>query len=221
MKRNVSIEEISDGRLYGANDMVKADTGGCEGCSACCCGMGNSIILDPYDVWQLCGFLNQTFEALLQQYLELNVVDGVILPNLKMTGKKEACGFLDSRGRCSVHPARPGVCRLFPLGRVYEGRDFQYFLQVHECSRCRTKVKVKRWMNVPEFSRYEAYIRQWHYFLEDMSAFLEREGKEGLTKQISLYLLKEFYVKPWEKGNFYAQFEERMKAAWHFLGFAG
>lgn len=221
MKRNVSIEEISDGRLYGANDMVKADTGGCEGCSACCHGMGNSIILDPYDIWQLCRYLGQPFERLLEQYLELNVVDGLILPNLRMTGEKETCGFLDHQCRCSIHPARPGVCRLFPLGRVYEGRDFQYFLQVHECSRCKTKVKVKRWVNVPEFSKYEAYIRQWHYFLEDVSVFLEREEQEGLRKQVTLYLLKEFFVKPWEEEAFYLQFERRMEAARQFLGFAG
>ena len=42
MKRQVDIREISDGKLYGAGDMVKADTGGCAGCSACCRGMGNS-----------------------------------------------------------------------------------------------------------------------------------------------------------------------------------
>ena len=36
MKRFVSMEEISDGRLYGADDMVRAGCGGCEGCSACC-----------------------------------------------------------------------------------------------------------------------------------------------------------------------------------------
>ena len=35
MKRFISMEEISDGRLYGADDMVRAGCGGCEGCSAC------------------------------------------------------------------------------------------------------------------------------------------------------------------------------------------
>ena len=50
MKRNVSLEEISDGRLYDKNDMVRAGCGGCKGCSACCHGMGESIILDPYDL---------------------------------------------------------------------------------------------------------------------------------------------------------------------------
>ena len=36
MRRQASLEEISDGHLYGLNDMVKADCGGCSGCSACC-----------------------------------------------------------------------------------------------------------------------------------------------------------------------------------------
>ena len=53
MKRNVSLEEISDGRLYGRNDMVKADCHGCNGCSECCHDMGNSVILDPFDVYRL------------------------------------------------------------------------------------------------------------------------------------------------------------------------
>ena len=53
MKRNVDLNEISDGRLYSSGDMVKADCRGCEGCSACCRGMGSSIILDPMDIWRL------------------------------------------------------------------------------------------------------------------------------------------------------------------------
>lgn len=60
MKRNVRLEDISDGKLYTANDLVKADCHDCEGCSACCRGMA-SIVLDPYDVWQLCMGLGKTF----------------------------------------------------------------------------------------------------------------------------------------------------------------
>ena len=86
MKRNVSLQEISDGRLYGPNDMVKADSRGCKGCFECCRGMGNSVVLDPYDIYRLTLGLKRSFEELLQQELALNVVDGVILPNLKMTG---------------------------------------------------------------------------------------------------------------------------------------
>ena len=45
MERNVDIDKISDGKRYGANDMVKVGCDDCRGCSACCHGMGDSIVL--------------------------------------------------------------------------------------------------------------------------------------------------------------------------------
>lgn len=118
MERDVDIKEISDGRLYSNNDMVKADCQDCVGCSACCQGMGESITLDPLDVFRLMKRLGCSFEALVQRHLELSVVDGMILPNLKMDEKSEKCTFLDENGRCSIHADRPGICRLFPLGKI-------------------------------------------------------------------------------------------------------
>ena len=129
MEREIDLKEISDGRLYSSSDMVKADCGDCKGCSACCQGMGSSILLDPYDIYRLSTGTGLTFEDLLKGRIELNMSDGLILPNLKMAGEKEACSFLNGEGRCSVHPFRPGFCRLFPLGRRYENGSFQYFLQ--------------------------------------------------------------------------------------------
>ena len=169
MKRNVKMEEISDGKLYTANDLVKADCGDCEGCSACCRGMGSSIVLDPLDVYRLTEGLGVRFEQLLVEKIELNVVDGIILPNLKMGGAKECCAFLNEEGRCSIHGIRPGICRLFPLGRFYENGSFQYFLQIHECKKeNRTKVKVKKWIDTSDLKSYEAFVSQWHYFLLDI-----------------------------------------------------
>ena len=52
MRREVTLEEISDGRLYEANDMVKTDCQDCKGCFDCCTGMGDSVVLDPLDVWR-------------------------------------------------------------------------------------------------------------------------------------------------------------------------
>ena len=53
MERNVDIDKISDGKRYGANDMVKVGCDDCRGCSACCRGMGDSIVLDPMDLYRL------------------------------------------------------------------------------------------------------------------------------------------------------------------------
>ena len=93
MNREMDMAEVSDGKLYGLDDMVKADCAGCEGCHACCTGMGTSVVLDPFDAYRMTAGTGKTFEALLAGPLELNVVDGIILPNLKMAGEEEACSF--------------------------------------------------------------------------------------------------------------------------------
>lgn len=215
MIRDVGLEEISDGKLYGLNDMVRADCNDCRGCSSCCKGMGSSIVLDPLDVNRLVEHLGERFEALLSDRLELNVVDGIILPNLKMAGEREACAFLDGDGRCGIHPFRPGICRLFPLGRFYEDRSFRYFLQVHECRKeNRTKVKVKKWIDTPDLGRYEQFVADWHYFLKDLQERLLQEQDEGLAKQVNLYVVNTFYMTPFDPGrDFYEQFYARLSAA--------
>ncbi len=215
MEREIDMKEVSDGRFYGRRDMVKAGCGGCQGCSDCCRGMGSSIVLDPYDVFRLCTGLSCTFEELLEDRAELNMVDGLVLPNLRMAGEEERCVFLSSAGRCEIHPLRPGMCRIFPLGRYYENRSFRYFLQVHECSRePKTKVKVQKWIDTPEPGRNEIFITDWHYFLKDLSDSLRAGQEEGYQKTMALYVLKLFYQKPWKAGeDFYGQFYARLEEA--------
>ena len=151
MKRYVSLEDISDGHLYTSEDLVKAGCGDCKGCSDCCKSMADTIILDPLDAFRLTTGLSCTFEALLTDRLELGVVDGIILPHMKMSGAPACCSFLNEEGRCTIHDIRPGFCRLFPLGRYYEDRSFRYFLQTHECKKTdRTKVRVRKWIDTPE-----------------------------------------------------------------------
>ena len=119
MKRNVSLEEISDGKLYTSNDMVKADCGDCAGCSACCHGMGESIVLDPLDIYRL-------------------------TTNLK---------------------------------------------------------------------QYEEFVNDWHNFLLNMQ---ERaaDSDETSAKQISMFILQNFYMKPYDRSKeFYPQYEERRSGA--------
>lgn len=214
MKREVDINEISDGNLYGLNDMVKADCGDCKGCFACCQGMGESIVLDPYDVYRLTNGLNISFEALLEDKIELNVFEGMILPNLKMGGAKEACAFLNSEGRCSVHPIRPGICRLFPLGRYYSNGGFQYFLQVHECkNQNRTKVKVKKWIDTPDLKQNEEFVLAWHDFVNEIQEKMMQVANDELFKKVNMFLLQQFYIERYNSEDFYKQFEERLAKA--------
>ncbi len=64
MLRDIDLDQVSDGKLYGSNDMAKTDCNGCKGCSSCCRGMGNSILLDPFDAHRLCAGLRRIAEHL-------------------------------------------------------------------------------------------------------------------------------------------------------------
>lgn len=217
MKREIDINEISDGRRYGLNDMVKADCADCQGCWDCCQGMGSSIVLDPLDVHRLAVGTGYSVEQLLEKHLELNVVDGLILPNLRLEGASERCGFLTSEGRCSIHSFRPGICRLFPLGRLYEEGKVFYFLQVQECSlKNRGKIKVKKWLEESNALRYEAFIRDWHYFLLSVEAEVEKRQEEVFHRQITAYLLRLFYLTPYRREDFYGQLYQRLREARDF-----
>lgn len=213
MRRNVSLEEISDGRFYGIRDMVKADCHGCRECSKCCRGMGNSVILDPYDMYRLQTGLQKNPAQLLQEKrLELNVVDGCILPNLSMAGEEERCTFLDQNGRCSIHESRPGICRLFPLGRYYENGDFKYFLQVGECSgKNRTKVKVGKWIDTPDPERNHDFICAWHQLLKTLEMAVKGREDSEQAKALNMGLLNHFYFSEYSaEEDFYEQFYERL-----------
>lgn len=210
MKREGTLEEISDGRLYRKNDMVRAGCSDCKGCSDCCRGMGNTVQLDPLDIHRMSVGLSSTFEGLVNAgKVELTVVDTLVLPSLSMSREDYACVFLTEQGRCSIHAFRPGICRLFPLGRYYEGEDFSYFLQVHECSmKNRTKVKVSKWVDTPELSKYEDFVRSWHFLQKDVERWLLDNGMENAS-QMSTALLQFFYGKAYEDVDFYEDFSQR------------
>lgn len=217
MKRNVTLDEISDGRLYSGNDMVKADCHGCIGCFQCCCGMGQSIVLDPYDVYRLQAGEGCSLAGLLTEgKAELNVVDGLVLPNLKMAGDEERCAFLNTEGRCSIHKSRPGICRLFPLGRYYEDGDFKYFLQTGECREPnRSKVKVSKWIDTPGQKENHDFICSWHNLLNELEKKVVGADDE-YQKQLNLLLLQTFYLTEYApEEDFYVQFADRVQRFRH------
>ena len=55
MKSINILDEISDGKLYDIEDIVKADTCGCDGCSDCCHDVGELVVLTPFDILKNAG----------------------------------------------------------------------------------------------------------------------------------------------------------------------
>ena len=145
-------------RVYSKSDMVKAGCNDCKGCSDCCIGMGDTILLDPLDVKQLSEGMQKSVEELLEGIISLHVEDSIILPHMQMTDGNGQCVCLNEEGRCSIHTFRPGLCRLFPLGRSYEEGKLKYFL-LEDCpAKNKTKVKIEKWLQIPELTKYEKFL---------------------------------------------------------------
>lgn len=215
MKNVRNENEQTDGNLYELNDMLKLSCQDCAGCFACCEGMGNSVVLTPYDVFELERNLGVTFEQLIQEKVELAVSDGMILPNLKMAGEQERCGFLNEEGRCSIHAFRPGICRLFPLGRQYGGNEIHYIFLEHACFKPnKTKIKIKKWLGIPDIEQNETFLLNWHRLKKQVMELLEQTKDDTMAKELNMYLLNLFYVSPYDvKQDFYLQFEARKNVA--------
>lgn len=210
---NKNLEEISDGKIYELHDMVRAACNDCEGCHFCCEDMGDSISLDPFDVYLLQKNLGVSVESLIEKKIELRMVDGLILPNLMMNEKTNCCVFLNEEGRCSIHSFRPGICRLFPLGRIYEDDKLHYFLQSDGCiKQKRSKVKVSKWLDTPELKKNQQYLIDWHNFRKKMETVITDMEDEKTVKTIVMFLLHTFFIQPYDVNeDFYLQFYQRLE----------
>ena len=194
MLREIDENWITGDKLLTADDEAAVACNDCAGCSECCTETGCMIILDAFDVKLMVRELNYSFEGLLSAGLiRLEVIDGTVLPGLG-TDDKGACVFLGKNGRCSIHSARPGICRLFPLARIYhEDGSFSYFLQESECGR-RTgeKVKVSDWLGYSDMYEYEKQVRIYHDALTELK---ENCGRAKSTEEVTA--LQSAFLKKW------------------------
>lgn len=141
--------------------------------------------------------------------ISLTVTDGVITPYLtkKQNG---SCVFLSDEGRCNIHNFRPGFCRLFPLGRIYnEDGTFDYFIQVHECPYpSKSKIKISKWLGIDNLSEYEKYITAYHNLIKKIKD-AGISGNDELLKRLNMDLLNNLFI-PEYSDEFYSDFYKRI-----------
>lgn len=92
----------------------------CNRCLGCC--RDKKIQLNPYEVARLAGHCGIDTTEFIERYTD----QGGTLLKFRPDGR---CIFLDAEG-CGVHPARPLVCRLYPLGRFVDGAGKESFAQM-------------------------------------------------------------------------------------------
>lgn len=199
-------------RLLRSSDMARIATRGCAGCGDCCTGMGDTIHLDPWDVCFLCAATGKSFSAMMNEEIALHVEQGLILPHLQMRRDSGRCPFLGEDRRCGIYEQRPGICRLFPLGRNFDGEGMQYFVVEGGCDMPgKSRVQVSRWLGVKDLARYENFVPRWHYFVRRLQERIRQRGDQAYARELSMRVLRLFYLVPWDPDAFYEQFSGRLE----------
>lgn len=220
MRKIKTLDGISDGKLYDIEDYVNADTCGCNGCYTCCHRVGDLVELTPFDAYEIVTHLNIPFDKLLGNKLALQKNNKIKLPYLKMVGDTEQCSFLSEVGRCTIHGHRPNICRLFPLGRVYENDDFKYFLQLNTCVMSELQpIKVSEWIGIKNYGENKNFILAWYKLLKALNFRLKFVYDDKELQAINAYVLDTFYrIKIEEEEDFYTAFFRILPEAKRHLG---
>jgi uncharacterized protein len=99
----------------------------CSQCLSCC--YHKKIQVNPYEITSLARNRGLSTTEFLERYTH----DSGTVLNWEESG---ACVFLDSKG-CSVHPDRPLVCRLYPLGRHVLPSGEECFSEIEPDNGCK------------------------------------------------------------------------------------
>lgn len=220
MNKNVNLYDISDGKFYEIDQMVNADTGGCINCSACCYGVGDLVILTPYDVYEMSRCLNLSFDELLIDKIELQVDEKIALPHLGEISESEKCSFLSDEGRCEIHAHRPSICRLFPLGRVYEDETFKFFLQTKACVMPSLEpILVADWIGIANYDENKRFLLAWHSLLKALKFRVKFIREDQELVEINNFLIDTFFrMRNGNSTDFYETFFALLPEAKKKLG---
>ncbi|PKN51744.1 MAG: YkgJ family cysteine cluster protein [Deltaproteobacteria bacterium HGW-Deltaproteobacteria-13] len=99
----------------------------CSQCLLCC--RHKKIQVNPYEVARLAANRGLSTAGFIDRYTH----DSGTVLNWEEDG---ACVFLDARG-CGVHPDRPLVCRLYPLGRHVLASGEETFSEIEPDQDCK------------------------------------------------------------------------------------
>ncbi len=138
-------------------------TCGTGGCSSNCCKAGAPIVLNPYEIAMICRGSGLSYEDLLD-IVETDRANGF---PLVMLPRNPVCHFWKESG-CSIYTARPLACRLFPLGRLFDGgKSYLVLPERNACSGLVSSASgtIADFLRSQETARYIEMADRWIDFV--------------------------------------------------------
>jgi uncharacterized protein len=145
----------------------------CRVCGSCC--SGKVIMIGPHEVLGMARVLGLSTTEFLARHADNG---GTTL----RYGADGRCAFVTPEG-CGVHPRRPLVCRLYPLGRAVDGEGVETFGVFPKEPRCGAEIgtagTVEGFLAAQGVGPYIDWSRRYGLLYRRMLGLLERMGVEG------------------------------------------
>ncbi|MEM1639836.1 MAG: YkgJ family cysteine cluster protein [Desulfurococcaceae archaeon] len=87
-----------------------------------CCSSGPNVALTAYDICRISEYMGSSWRDLAGKYFYVIIADHI--PVAVLRGISNRCVFVNKQGNvasCTVYPARPMRCRLFPFIPISPG----------------------------------------------------------------------------------------------------
>ncbi|MEG1723784.1 MAG: YkgJ family cysteine cluster protein [Anaerovoracaceae bacterium] len=140
----------------------------CKQCGKCCRERSEPIILTGYDIYNASKYLNISTLEFVAKYTRGYTGENSHLPIVVLKERQydNTCPMLRG-GKCTIQAAKPLVCRLYPLGRLYDSRDgeYKYFAQKGSCEGKKVKTTLRGWLETFDIQTLDCASRLWTSFL--------------------------------------------------------
>jgi len=113
-RHNQALQELINSTIYDFSD--------CSLCNLCC--IQGVLNLNEKDIKKISKYLKISPKSLVKHYTKYNLKTGEIKINMP-------CSFLKNNS-CIIYPARPGVCRNYPV--FVQNNDIIYVYGIETCA---------------------------------------------------------------------------------------
>lgn len=166
----------------------------CDQCGKCCIHR-DDILLNPRDLYNMAKFLKLTMGGTVARYCEVYIGDSSRFPivRIKPRGSVHRCPFLNDR-KCSIHPAKPIVCAMFPIGR-YVRTDHplengklktEYLFQKLLCGDQSETHTVREWFGAFGIPLEDTFFQDWQNALTEISLKIHKVEPLSTEKEMNL-----------------------------------
>lgn len=167
----------------------------CRKCGRCCKNQG-MVLFTPSDLFKIAAKLGKPIQTVINDCAEVYIGPQSKIPliHLLMTGQKNACPFLGTDSRCSIHDSKPVICALYPLGRVFVNQNpgalvsgtsetmVRYILSGN-CGSGKKTHTVREWLSDFGIPENDEFFLLWTKTITELGMLVRDLLEKGITEK--------------------------------------